>query len=184
MAIKLPKSCCSFCTSPRIELVIWACISLSISTVVLFFLIFGVMFADAMAGGSHRFAPEDLIILIISLVLITDVVHNVLIIGSSLGRNAKPLKISYYLGAVLWFILTASVILGFASAIALAPSDVSTLFNRYSAIFVLLIIMRGYMLLIMRGVRLQLQEHSHGYIDLDKTAEMGRDQESPVRRVY
>ncbi|XP_063364636.1 uncharacterized protein LOC134653240 [Cydia amplana] len=182
MPIKLPKSCCSFCIIPRIELVIWACISLIISTVVLFYLIFGVMFADAMRGGGHRYAPEDLIILMISLVLIADVVHNVLIIGSSLRRDAKLLNISYYLGAVVWFVLTVLLILGFATAIAIGPSDASALFYRYSAIFVLLIIMRGYMLLITRGVRLELQEH--GYNDLDRTMETGRDQEPPVQRVY
>ncbi|XP_063384961.1 uncharacterized protein LOC134671117 [Cydia fagiglandana] len=182
MAIKLTKSCCSFCISPRIELAIWACISLSITTVSLFYLIFGVLFADVMRGGSHRYAPEDLIILVISLVLIADVVYNVLILGSSLGGNAKLLNISYYLGAVLWFVLTVILILGFATAIAIGPSDAAALFYRYSAIFILLIIMRGYMLLIMCGVRSQLQEH--GYIDLDKTMEIGRDQEPPVGLVH
>ncbi|XP_061718431.1 uncharacterized protein LOC133525992 [Cydia pomonella] len=174
------KSCCSCCISPRIELVIWASISLSFTVFMLIFMFFGIMFIDAMGGDHHSlFEFEDFKMVIFTSALLTDIVYNVLVMVASLGKKVKLLKISFFLGVVMCGILCSV-----AAVVHMMPS--SSLFHELRMVWtvfgLLMIVIRGYMLLIMRGVMSDLQDHSqtHEYIGLGKTNGMRMDNEPPI----
>ncbi|XP_063625141.1 uncharacterized protein LOC134796864 [Cydia splendana] len=172
------KHCCC-CISPRIEVIVWASLSLSCNAFLIMFMYLGTMLIDALSGASRVEVSKDIQMFIFSLALLVDIVYNILVIVASHGKKVKLLKISMYLGVAMCIVLCA------VTAIAYQPSP--HLFHElkhFLTFFVVLtIIVRGYMLLLIRGVRLQLkQEHSqhHGYIGLDKTMETRTDHEPPI----
>ncbi|XP_047997975.1 uncharacterized protein LOC125235447 [Leguminivora glycinivorella] len=175
------RHCCC-CLSPRIEVIIWACISLSSTACMVIIMFLGIIFVDS-ASGYHFSAFDEIKLLILfSSALLTDIVYNMFVVVASLGKKVKLLKISLYFGAIMCVILCA------VTALSYEPSGLLHLFEglRYilTVFVVIIVVIRCYMLLIIRGVMMNLRVQDRkqfGYIDLQETMEKKNQQTSNLK---